>query len=176
MLNQMIKNLKEVIISPSTAFLRIAQEDSLKLAFWVVCLSTAILCLPEGIDIMILGAIFIVLLHWQFETGILHLLARLLGARGKRRTLLIGDAYAMTPMIYLMPLTLIGIDGLTGMIGFVWSMCLRVLALKAAYAIGTGKAVLMLVLFCIIIIALCVWLVFSGMFDGLFGIDGQIID
>lgn len=167
MIDRMIKNLKEVIISPSTAFPRIAEEDNLKLAALVLCIVTVVLCLPMGLDLFILGAILIVLLNWQIESGIMHLAARMLGAHGRRRTLLIGNAYALTPAIYLTPLCLIGMDALAGTIGSVWSLCLNVLALKTAYSIGTGKAVGVLVMFYMILFVFCGVLVFSGALDGL---------
>lgn len=168
MIGRMIRNLKETIISPSTAYPRIAEENELKLAAWVVCLTAVVACLTEGLDPIILaGAILAVLLGWQIETGLIHLTARMLGAHGRRCTLLIGNAYAMTPVIYLTPLYLIGADGLAGTIGSVWSLCLNILALKSAYSIGTGKAVGVMVMFYVILFVICGVLVFSGALDGI---------
>jgi hypothetical protein len=44
------------------------------------------------------------------------------------------------------PLVLIGMDGLAGLIGFVWAMCLTVLAIKNTYSVSTGKSVGILLL------------------------------
>lgn len=166
MLNRMIKNLKEVIISPSTAFPRIAEENELRLAAVLQCLAGVILCLPD-IGLWVLGIVAIVLLHWQFESTMLHLTAKLFRAKGSRRMMLIGIPYATAPVICLMPLAFIGLEDMIQPIGFVWTACLKILALKAAYSIGTGKAVGILAVFYVVLSAVIFALVFSGVFDGL---------
>lgn len=147
MLKRMITNLKNVIIKPSEAFPRIIQENDMKSAVLVLCIVALLYTLPGGFDpliILVLG--IIIFLYWQITTTITHLSAGMLGAKGSRRSLLIGSAYAWAVDIYLTPLVLIGMDGLAGLIAFVWVACLTVLAIKNTYSVSTGKGVGILVL------------------------------
>lgn len=147
MLKRMITNLKDVIIKPTEAFPRIIQENDMKSAVVVLLILAASCVLPGIFDpliILVLG--IIILLGWQIDTTIMHLSAGMLGAKGSRRSLLIGSAYAWAVDIYLTPLVLIGMDGLAGLIAFVWVACLTVLAIKNTYSVSTGKGVGILVL------------------------------
>ena len=147
MLKRMITNLKNVIIKPSEAFPRIIQENDMKSAVLVLCIVAVLYSLPGGFDpLMILALGIIILLYWQIDTTIMHFAAKMFGAKGSRRSLLIGSAYAWAVDIYLTPLVLIGMDGLAGLIAFVWIACLTVLAIKNTYSVSTGKGVGILVL------------------------------
>ena len=147
MLKRTITNLKDVIIKPSEAFLRIIQENDMKSAVLVLFIIAVLYVLPEGFDPLVALALgIIMLLYWQINTTITHFAAKMLGAKGSRRSLLIGSAYTWAVDIYLVPLVLIGMDGLAGLIGFVWVMCLTVLAIKNTYSVSTGKSVGILLL------------------------------
>ena len=147
MLKRMITNLKDVIIKPTEAFPRIIQENDMKSAVVVLLILAVLYSLPEGFDlIVILLCGIIVLLYWQIDTTIMHFAAKMFGAKGNRRALLIGNAYAWAVGIYLTPLYLIGMDGLASLIGFVWTACLVVLAIKTVYSVSTGKGVAVLLM------------------------------
>lgn len=147
MLKRMITNLKDIIIKPSEAIPRIIQENDMKSAVLVLFIIAVLYVLPEGFDPLVALALgIIMLLYWQINTTITHLATKMLGAKGSRRSLLIGSAYTWAVDIYLVPLVLIGMDGLAGLIGFVWVMCLTVLAIKNTYSVSTGKSVGILLL------------------------------
>lgn len=147
MLKRMITNLKDIIIKPSEAIPRIIQENDMKSAVLVLFIIAVLYVLPEGFDPLVALALgIIMLLYWQINTTITHLATKMLGAKGSRRSLLIGSAYTWAVDIYLVPLVLIGMDGLAGLIGFVWVMCLTVLVIKNTYSVSTGKSVGILLL------------------------------
>lgn len=147
MLKRMITNLKDIIIKPSEAIPRIIQENDMKSAVLVLFIIAVLYVLPEGFDPLVALALgIIMLLYWQINTTITHLATKMLGAKGSRRSLLIGSAYTWAVDIYLVPLVLIGMDGLAGLIGFVWVMCLMVLVIKNTYSVSTGKSVGILLL------------------------------
>lgn len=147
MLKRMITNLKNVIIKPTEAFPRIIQENDMKSAVLVLCIVALLYTLPGGFDpliILVLG--IIIFLYWQITTTITHLSAGMLGAKGSRRSLLIGCAYACSIEIYTAPFYLIGMGEVVRTISFVWIVCLMVLAIKNTYSVSTGKGVGILVL------------------------------
>ena len=151
----MITNLKDVIIKPSEAFPRIIQENDMKSAVVVLLILAASCVLPGIFDpliILVLG--IIILLGWQIDTTIMHGSARMLGAKGSRRSLLIGSAYACSIEIYTAPFYLIGMGEVVRTISFVWIVCLMVLAIKNTYSVSTGKSVGIFVLSGIIHIVL----------------------
>ena len=155
MLKRMITNLKDVIIKPSEAFPRIIQENDMKSAVVVLLILAASCVLPGIFDpliILVLG--IIILLGWQIDTTIMHGSARMLGAKGSRRSLLIGSAYACSIEIYTAPFYLIGMGEVVRTISFVWIVCLMVLAIKNTYSVSTGKSVGIFVLSGIIHIVL----------------------
>lgn len=155
MLKRMITNLKDVIIKPTEAFPRIIQENDMKSAVIVLLILAASCVLPGIFDpliILVLG--IIILLGWQIDTTIMHGSARMLGAKGSRRSLLIGCAYACSIEIYTAPFYLIGMGEFVRTISFVWIVCLMVLAIKNTYSVSTGKSVGIFVLSGIIHIVL----------------------
>ena len=155
MLKRMITNLKDVIIKPTEAFPRIIQENDMKSAVVVLLILAASCVLPGIFDpliILVLG--IIILLGWQIDTTIMHGSARMLGAKGSRRSLLIGSAYACSIEIYTAPFYLIGMGDVVRTISFVWIVCLMVLAIKNTYSVSTGKSVGIFVLSGIIHIVL----------------------
>lgn len=147
MLKRMITNLKNVIIKPTEAFPRIIQENDMKSAVLVLCIVALLYTLPGGFDPLVILALgIIIFLYWQITTTITHLSAGMLGAKGSRRSLLIGCAYACSIEIYTAPFYLIGMGEVVRTISFVWIVCLMVLAIKNTYSVSTGKGVGILVL------------------------------
>ena len=106
MFNQLIVNVKETILKPSAAFPRMASECDIKLASLVLIIISAISGMAEGAT-AIVSAILVMAAFWVIETGVLHLLAKIFGASGEMKRLLIVNAYTMVPSLFFVPLSLI---------------------------------------------------------------------
>lgn len=146
MFNQMLANVKETIVKPSTAFPRLARECDIKLAALILVLISAINGIAEG-GAAIVSAILVMSAFWVIETSVLHLLAKIFGAAGDMKRLLIVNAYTMVPSLFFIPLSFIpGGEMITLAIGGVWTMYLSYLALKSVYPLSAGKTIIILVL------------------------------
>lgn len=163
MFDQLVTNVKETIIKPSAAFPRLANECDIKLAALVLIIVSVISGLAEGATAVISG-ILVMSAFWVLETGVLHLLAKIFGATGEMKRLLIVNAYTMVPSLFFIPLSLIpGGEMMTLAIGGIWTMYLSYLALKSVYDIGAGKAIIILVLLYFVLAVLGVLMAFALM-------------
>ena len=163
MFNQLIVNVKETILKPSAAFPRMASECDIKLASLVLIIISAISGMAEGAT-AIVSAILVMAAFWVIETGVLHLLAKIFGASGEMKRLLIVNAYTMVPSLFFVPLSLIpGGEMMTLAIGGIWTMYLSYLALKSVYTLSAGKAIIILVLLYFILAVLGVFMAFAMM-------------
>ena len=163
MFNQLIVNVKETILKPSAAFPRMASECDIKLASLVLIIISAISGMAEGAT-AIVSAILVMAAFWVIETGVLHLLAKIFGASGEMKRLLIVNAYTMVPSLFFVPLSLSpGGEMMTLAIGGIWTMYLSYLALKCVYTLSAGKAIIILVLLYFILAVLGVLMAFAMM-------------
>ena len=163
MFDQLVTNVKETIIKPSVAFPRLANECDIKLAALVLIIVSVISGLAEGATAVISG-ILVMSAFWVLETGVLHLLAKIFGATGEMKRLLIVNAYTMVPSLFFIPLSLIpGGEMMTLAIGGIWTMYLSYLALKSVYTLSAGKAIIILVLLYFILAVLGVLMAFAMM-------------
>ncbi len=146
MFDQILTNIKETIVKPSVAFPRLAKECDIKLAAIVLVLISAISGIAEGIT-AIVSAILVMSAFWVIETSVLHLLAKIFGAKGEMKQLLIVNAYTMVPSIFFIPLSFIPSgEMMTLAIGGVWTLYLSYLALRSVYPLSAGKTAIILVL------------------------------
>lgn len=154
MIKKMIQNVLEVIVRPSSAFPRLAKENDFNLATAVLLIIAVVTNLLDGGAAIVYG-IVMMFVFWLIEAGILHALAKLFGANGKRRRLLIVNAYAAIPSLFLVPLSGIGSWELIILgAGGIWTMYLSYLAIRAIYPVSAGKAVIMLFLLYFILAAI----------------------
>ena len=91
MFNQVLANVKETILKPSAAFPRLAKECDIKIAAIVLVLISALNGIAEG-AMAIVNAVLVMSAFWILETGVLHLLAKIFGAAGEMKRLLIVNA------------------------------------------------------------------------------------
>lgn len=81
-------------------------------------------------------------------SAILHFSAELLGGRARAVQLATAVGYAQLPYILVAPLSLLGrymqadIVGLAGFAAFIWSVYLKIEAIRALYSFGRGRAAL----------------------------------
>lgn len=149
----------ELITHPESALQKIKEGAGLKEAFaamaaaWLCLLLGAILFLnlqvsgPGFLKTYILGGLLI-LIVLPLKTAVLHFSAKLLGGRGRARSLLSMLGYCLSPWSLLLPLALLlhraapflglpivlGIASWTGVLGFK--------AIKRNYHLGDAKSVL----------------------------------
>lgn len=146
MFNQLVTNVKETILKPSVAFPRLANECDIKIASLVLVIISAINGIAEG-AMAIINAILVMSAFWVIETSILHLLAKIFGATGDMKRLLIVNAYTMVPSLFFIPLSFIsGGEVITLAIGGAWTLYLSYLALRSVYPLSAGKTAIILVL------------------------------
>lgn len=154
MVRKFMQNVVEVLTRPSTAFTRIAKENDFNLSVAVLCIVSLITNILDG-GVTIAYGIVMMLVFWLIEAGILHTLAKMFGAQGNWRRLLIVNAYVSLPSIFLVPLSGIGGGGLIVLtVGGIWTMYLSYLALRSIYPVSTSKAIIMLFLLYFIIAAI----------------------
>ena len=111
---------------------------------------------------------------WVVITGILHVVAKILGGKGAFTEMLVLMGFAMLPNIFQAPIGLIAIfsGGLAGAfiaIGLggilaIWVLILDVLAIREAHKFSTGRAIATLVLPFVVLMVLVFVLIIVGIF------------
>lgn len=105
------------------------------------------------VPLLFLGGLIYALAKWFLMSGLLHLLAELLGGRGRARGVFTVYALACLPTVLIIPFNIFVLllfadpwrSGLAGLLGFgvfVWSLVLLVLGLGRVHGLSTGKAAL----------------------------------
>ena len=113
-------------------------------------------------------------ISWVVITGILHVVAKILGGKGAFTEMLVLMGFAMLPNIFQAPIGLIAIfsGGLAGAliaIGLggilaIWVLILDVLAIREAHKFSTGRAIATLVLPFVVLMVLVFILIIVGIF------------
>jgi hypothetical protein len=111
---------------------------------------------------------------WVVITGILHVIAKILGGKGAFTEMLVLMGFAMLPNIFQAPIGLIALfyGGLTGAfiaIGLggilaIWVLILNVLAIREAHKFSTGRAIATLVLPFVVLMVLVFVLIIVAIF------------
>ena len=111
---------------------------------------------------------------WVVITGILHVVAKILGGKGAFTEMLVLMGFAMLPNIFQAPIGLIALfyGGLTGAfiaIGLggilaIWVLILDVLAIREAHKFSTGRAIATLVLPFVVLMVLVFVLIIVAIF------------
>jgi hypothetical protein len=111
---------------------------------------------------------------WVVITGILHVVAKILGGKGAFTEMLVLMGFAMLPNIFQAPIGLIAIlsgglagafiaMGLGGILA-IWVLILDVLAIREAHKFSTGRAIATLVLPFVVLMVLVFILIIVGIF------------
>lgn len=110
----------------------------------------------------------VTVLLWIVGAAVLHLLAEWLGGQGRAADLFTLSAFYRIPELFLAPLTLLtalvwrGLATPISLVIELWVLVLQVIALRANYRFGTGRAILVLVLPLLFTVAVVVALVISA--------------
>ncbi|MHB9143958.1 MAG: YIP1 family protein [Symbiobacteriia bacterium] len=106
-------------------------------------------------------------LGWLVSAAFLHLVAEWLGGQGRATAFFTLGAFYRVPLLFLAPLALaasVTIPTLArplGLLLWLWSLVLEILALRANYRFGTDRAILTLVLPVVVVAALALLLTVS---------------
>ena len=102
------------------------------------------------------------------ETGVLFLVARLLGGRGPFSSLLSTFAFASIPLLIMAPVSavlnlggsVLAVSMIRGLLSFgagIWVFVLQVLAIRESFSFSTGRAIAVLLIpFAVIVLLSCV--------------------
>lgn len=169
----------DVLTEPADAFRYLAQHRRLGLALVVYVISLlptaygpsldvaddlTLLFQPEASGLMLglQSSISNVLLLFV-SAALLHLVARLLGGRGRYAQIVQAEGMAALPMLLVAPFTVLANMGVLPFLyhvavlaAMVWSVVLSVVAIRETYGFTTGRAIAALVLQAVAAVVLAV--------------------
>lgn len=159
------KRIECVVKLDNAVFKEIRDDkDALKQAIVVLYLS-AIIASIWGIiasfGIFLVVILIVAPIGWLIWTGILHIIAKILGGKASFKGYLKVTGYSEAPMA-------LGIIPIIGqLIGCIWSLACMVVATREAHEISTGKAVVvvLLPLAILLILAMLAVVFFVSMFN-----------
>jgi len=193
----LLENIFGTLFGPASTFRRMVDERTPVITAAIVVL---IACICSGAGSMLTQSVFMSMfaefpgfeemmfsptalmtlsvvggfILWVVITGILHVVAKILGGKGAFTDMLVLMGFAMLPDIFQAPVGLIAIlsGGLAGTfiaMGFggilaIWGLILDVLAIREAHKFSTGRAIATLVLPFVVLMALAFILIIVSFF------------
>ena len=193
----LLENIFGTLFSPASTFRRMSEERT---AVTTAAIVVLIACICSGAGGLLTQSAFMSLfaelpgfeemtfspiasmtisvvvgfILWVVITGILHVVAKILGGTGAFTEMLVLMGFAMLPNIFQAPIGLIALfyGGLTGAfiaIGLggilaIWVLILDVLAIREAHKFSTGRAIATLVLPFVVLMVLVFVLIIVAIF------------
>jgi hypothetical protein len=121
-----------------------------------------------GMPAILVGGLIYNFVSLVIFTAIYHVVASVLGGRGRYWGVFCGSAFAALPAIFVAPLAVIGLlpivgallSGLGTLGVVVWSFVLTILAVRENYLVSTGRAILIVFLPLVVLMALVLLVIF----------------